>query len=243
MILMAPFFGSFLGVVVDRLPRGLPLVFSRSRCDHCGHQLSPIELMPLLSYLWQRGRCRACSHRLRAFYPIIELATVLVTTSAALVLEGGLLWVSVGLGACLLTLAVIDLRHFILPDVITLPLIPIGLVVAYLIRPEAILAHLAGMVLGFLIFWCIGWLYLCLRGRDGLGLGDAKLLAAAGAWLGWQALAGVVLVAAVTALIIALAGLAFGDRLRTTKEVAFGPYLALGFWTSWLFGPLALALA
>lgn len=240
-ILLAPFFGSFLGVVVDRLPIGLPVLFGRSRCVHCRHQLSPLELVPLFSYLWQRGRCRNCGKRLRPFYLIIELAAVLVALSAALALEGWLLWVSVGLGACLLTLGAIDLRHLMLPDVITLPLIPAGLAVACLIRPEAIEAHLIGTVLGFLIFVAIAWLYRRLRDRDGLGLGDAKLLAAAGAWLGWQALPGVVLLAAVAALMIALAGVVFGDRLRATREVAFGPYLALAFWASWLLGPLALA--
>jgi len=238
---LAPILGSFLGVVIDRLPQGLPLILSRSKCDHCAHQLDPLELIPLLSYLWQRGRCRHCDQRLRLFYPMIELAMMLVAMSAALVLDGWLLWLSLGLGACLLTLAVIDLRHLILPDVITLPLIPLGLAIAYGLRPEAIIAHLIGAVLGFLVFAGVAWLYRHLRHRDGLGLGDAKLLAAAGAWLGWQALPGIVLLAAIVALFVALAGVIFGDRLKATSEIAFGPYLALAFWASWLFGPLVLA--
>jgi len=235
-VLFAPFVGSFLGVVIDRLPAGRPLVFGRSRCDHCQHQLRPLELIPLISYAWQKGRCTQCGQQLRLFYPMIELAAVLVVLSAAWVLSGGFFWLSLGLGWCLLILAVIDYRHLILPDVITLPLIPLGLAVAYWLRPEAILAHVIGAALGFLALALIAWLYRYFRGRDGLGLGDAKLLAAAGAWLGWQALSGIVLMAAVMALIVALAASIFGDRLRATSEVAFGPYLALAFWASWLFG-------
>lgn len=240
-LLLAPLIGSFLGVVIDRLPAGRSIVAGRSCCDHCAHRLRLIELVPLVSYLWQRGRCGQCGEPLRAFYPLIELAAVAVVLSAASVLSGSVFWLSLGLGWCLLTLAVIDVRHLILPDVITLPLIPLGLAVAYWLRPEAIVAHVVGAFLGFFALAGIAWLYRYLRGRDGLGLGDAKLLAAAGAWLGWEALSGVVLIAAVTALVVALAVGVFSDRLRATGEVAFGPYLALAFWTSWLFGPLVLA--
>lgn len=239
-VMLAPLIGSFLGVVIDRLPVGRSVVAGWSRCDHCDHQLRPFELVPLVSYLWQQGRCAQCGGRLRLFYPLIELAAVLVVLSAAWVLSGSVFWLSLGLGWCLLALAVIDFRHFILPDVITLPLIPLGLTVAYWLRPEAIQAHIVGVFAGFFALALIAWLYRYLRGHDGLGLGDAKLLAAAGAWLGWQALSGVVLTAAVMALVVALAAGAFSDRLRATGEVAFGPYLALAFWASWLFGPLVL---
>ena len=172
---------------------------------------------------------------------MIELASMLVVLSAATVLSGSVFWLGLVLGWSLLTLAAIDYRHLVLPDAITLPLIPIGLAVAYWLRPEAVPAHVVGAVSGFLALALIAWFYRCLRGRDGLGLGDAKLLAAAGAWLGWQALPGVVLMAAVLALAVALASSAFGGRLSATSEVAFGPYLALAFWTAWLYGPLVLA--
>lgn len=240
-ILLAPLLGSFLGVVIDRLPHGLPVISGRSRCDHCEHQLGPRELIPLFSYLLQRGRCRHCDQPLGLFYPIIELAAVAVAFSAALALEGWLLWVSLGLGFGLLVLAVIDHRHFFLPDVITLPLILAGLLVTYLIKPETILAHLLGAVLGFLVFAGITWLYRHFRHRDGLGLGDAKLLAAAGAWLGWEALPGVVLISTITALTVALIGAGSGARLNATSKLAFGPYLAIALWASWLLGPLILA--
>lgn len=240
-LLLAPFIGSFLGVVIDRLPVGRPVIAGRSRCDHCDRSLGLAELLPFISYLWQRGRCARCGEQLRVFYPLIELAAVLVVLSAAWVLPDAVFWPSLVLGWCLLVLAMIDVRHLILPDVITLPLILFGLAVAYWLWPLSIQAHLIGAALGFLTLASIAWLYRYFRGRDGLGLGDAKLLAAAGSWLGWQALGGVVLMAAAMALLVALATGIFNDRLRAGSEIAFGPYLALAFWISWLFGPLVLA--
>jgi leader peptidase (prepilin peptidase)/N-methyltransferase len=240
-LLLSPLVGSFLGVIIDRLPAGRSIVSGRSCCDHCGHRLAAIELIPLISYLRLGGRCAGCGARLRSFYPLIELAALAVALSAAAVLSGGLFWLSLGLGWCLLVLAAIDARHLILPDRITLPLIPLGLALACWLRPEAIAAHVAGALSGFFALAAIAWLYRHLRGRDGLGLGDAKLLAAAGAWLGWQALPGLVLIAAVTALMVALAVGLFSDRLNPATEIAFGPYLALAFWISWLYGPLVLA--
>ncbi len=241
-ILGAPFIGSFLGVVIDRLPAGRPIALDRSSCDHCGRKLGWIELVPLISFILQQGRCRQCRGQLRLFYPLIELAAVLVVLSAAIVLSGWLFWLSIGLGWCLLILAVIDHRHLILPDSLTLPLIPIGLVMAYVVRPMSIDSHLIGAIAGFAIFAAISWLYRLLRGRDGLGLGDAKLLAAAGAWLGWPALPGVVLMAAVTGLLMTLMAAAVQNRTIATSEVAFGPHLAWAFWVSWLIGPLSLAV-
>ncbi|MGI9433409.1 MAG: prepilin peptidase [Geminicoccaceae bacterium] len=240
-VLLAPLIGSFIGVVVERLPLGLSIIRGRSRCDHCFHELRPRDLVPLVSYLCQRGRCSHCGEQIRTFYPIVELAAVLVAASAAIVLDGTLYWLSLGLGFCLLTLAFIDLRHLILPDVLTLPLILSGLAVAFHLRPEVIQSHIIGAALGFLIFAGIAWLYRRLRGRDGLGLGDAKLLAAAGAWLGWEGLSGVVLLAATAAMVIVSTRGVLGDRVNATTELAFGAYLALAFWISWLFGPLVVA--
>ena len=236
-LILSPFIGSFLSVVIDRLPDGRTIITGRSRCDHCDHALGPLDLVPILSFLWQGGRCAYCAERLSFFYPSIESAALLVTLSAALVLSGGLFWLSLGLGWCLLVLAVIDQRHLILPDVLTLPLIPIGLAVAFWLQPDRLLHHVLGAILGFTSLALIAWLYRHLRGRDGLGLGDAKLLAAGGAWLGVGALAGMLLVAAASGLAVALAGSVIGDRLRATSEIAFGPYLALAFWASWLLGP------
>jgi leader peptidase (prepilin peptidase)/N-methyltransferase len=240
-LVLAPFVGSFLGVVIDRLPAGRRLVLTRSACDQCGRRLGAPDLVPLLSYLARRGRCSCGKVRLSWFYPGIELAALAVAASAAWVLSGWLLWASLGLGWTLLALAAIDLRHYVLPDLLTLPLIPAGLAVALALDPALLPGHALGALLGFGAFALIGELYRRLRGRHGLGLGDAKLLAAAGAWLGWAALPGVVLIGAALALALALAQALGGAKLVLTGQVAFGPHLALAFWLVWLLGPLILS--
>jgi leader peptidase (prepilin peptidase)/N-methyltransferase len=237
-LLIAPFVGSFLGVVVERLPAGRPIALARSRCDHCGATLAVRDLIPVLAWLVRRGRCGCGKIRLSAFYPGIELAALAVAISAALVLSGWLLWASLVLGWTLLALAAIDLRHYFLPDRLTLPLIPIGLGVAYAIDPAKLADHAIGAIAGFVAFALIAALYRRLRGREGLGLGDAKLLGAGGAWLGWQALPSVVALAAVIALAFALAAALAGGKLSATTKIAFGPYLALAIWLVWLYGPL-----
>jgi leader peptidase (prepilin peptidase) / N-methyltransferase len=240
-LVAGPFVGSFLGVVIERLPAGRPLAFGRSRCDACGATLGAKDLVPIASWLWQRGRCAHCRAELSAFYPIIELAALAVAASAALAVSGWLLLVSCMLGWMLLTLAAIDQRHFLLPDILTLPLIPAGFLVAFALDPALVVSHLVGALAGFAAFAAIAFVYRRLRRREGLGLGDAKLLAAAGAWLGWQALPGLVVIAAVCALAVALAHAVVGDRLSATTKIAFGSYLALAFWVVWLLGPPVLA--
>ena len=239
-LLLAPLIGSFLGVVVERLPEGRPVVLARSTCPACGEVLRARDLVPLVSWAWRRGWCRCGRLRLGAFYPGIELAALAVAASAAAVLSGWLLWVSLALGWTLLTLAAIDLRHYLLPDRLTLPLIPAGLATVYLIDPARLTLHAIGAAAGFIAFAGIAWAYRRLRRRAGLGLGDAKLLAAAGAWLGWPALPGLVAAAACGALAVALARAALGERLAAATRIAFGPYLALALWLFWLYGPLLL---
>lgn len=240
-IVAAPFVGSFLGVVIDRLPAGRPILLDRSRCDACGATLGPRDLVPIASWCVQRGRCAHCGAALPRFYPLIELAALAVAVAAVTTLSGWLLVVSCGLGWTLLTLAAIDWRHFLLPDVLTLPLIPAGLAVAYGVDPGLVTTHAIGALAGFAAFATIGFTYQRLRHREGIGLGDAKLLAAAGAWLGWQALPGLVLMAALGALAVALARTAVGAKLSATTRIAFGSYLALAFWLVWLYGPPVMA--
>jgi leader peptidase (prepilin peptidase)/N-methyltransferase len=237
-LLLAPFVGSFLGVVVERLPAGRPIALARSTCESCGATLAVRDLIPVVTWLVRRGRCRCGKVGLSAFYPGIELAALAIAVAAATVLSGWLLWAGLALGWTLLALALIDLRHHFLPDALSLPLIPAGLTVAYLIEPGKLVAHAIGAAAGFIGFALVAWLYRRLRQREGLGLGDAKLLAAAGAWLGWQALPSVVALAAGLALAVALAGGLAGGKLSATTEIAFGPYLALAIWAVWLYGPL-----
>jgi leader peptidase (prepilin peptidase)/N-methyltransferase len=239
-IILAPFVGSFLGVAVERLPAGRSILFGRSACDHCGETLTVRDLIPLVSYLARRGWCSCGRTTLSWFHPGIELAAVAVALSAAMVLSGWLLWASLGLGWALLALAAIDWRELVLPDIITLPLIPSGLAIAWAIDPTLLGGHAMGALAGFAALALIASVYRRLRGREGLGLGDAKLLAAAGAWLGWYGLPSVVLIAAVSALTVALATTLGGGKLGWTSRIAFGPHLALAFWLVWLFGPVVI---
>jgi leader peptidase (prepilin peptidase)/N-methyltransferase len=238
-IIAAPFVGSFLGVLIERLPAGRPVVLARSTCDVCGRALGPLDLVPVASWVGRGGRCGCGRARLSIFYPAIELAALAVAIWAALVVSGWLVWASAALGWSLLAMAVIDQRHEILPDVLTLPLIPAGLLVAFAIDPGKLADHAIGAAAGFVAFVVIAWTYQRLRGREGLGMGDAKLLAAAGAWLGWQGLPSVVVIGAVSALALALARAAAGVKLSPVMRISFGPYLALGLWLVWLHGPLS----
>ena len=238
--LSAPFVGSFLGLLVDRLPAGRPIVLGRSVCDRCGRPLGVRELVPIVSFLVQRGRARCCGARLRPFYPRIELAALGLALWASLVVDGWLLWVSCALGWTLLALAWIDSRHFWLPDALTLPLIPAGLAVTWVLKPDRVIAHTLAAALGFAALALIAWVYRRFRGREGLGLGDAKLLAGAGAWLGPAALPSVVLLGAIAGLAAALAARFGGAKLEAETAIAFGPWLALAFWVVWLHGPVVI---
>lgn len=239
-VLLAPFVGSFLGLVAVRLPAGEPIVWGRSRCRACGAVLPVVTLVPILSWLALRGRCASCGERIGAVYPAVELASVGVALWALAMPSGWLLWATVALGWTLLLLASVDLRAGLLPDALTLPLIPAGLLVIYFAAPARLADHAIGAAAGFAVFATIGWIYLRLRGRHGLGLGDAKLLAAAGAWTGWQGLPGVVLWASAAALLYALIRAVRAGRLDPARPIPFGPALALGLWLVWLYGPPGL---
>lgn len=239
-LISAPFVGSFLGTLAVRLPDGRPVIAGRSRCPSCGATLGPMSLIPVLSWALQRGQCVFCAGRISAFYPSIELAALGTALWAASVHSGWLLLASCALGWALLALAAIDARRLLLPDALTLPLIPAGLVVIYAIGSDAIWVHALGAGAGWAVFAGIDRLYRWLRGRSGLGLGDAKLLAGAGAWVGLAGLPSVVLLASVMALGWAAGTTLRGGRLRAGKVVPFGPFIALGFWVVWLYGPLRL---
>ena len=239
-VLIALCVGSFLGVLVERLPAGRPVVLDRSACPHCGQQLSIRDLIPLIGWITNRGRCHSCGRRLGLFYPAIEILAVLIALWAVAVVPGWPGWVTCVLGWVLLTLAAIDWRYLLLPDSLTLPLIAGGLLVAWYLNPEGLADHGIGAVAGFTLLAIIAIIYRHLRGHEGLGLGDAKLLASAGAWLGWQGLPSVVLVAAAAGLAGALIRARLAGQLDVKLQVPFGPYLAGGFWLVWLYGPLRI---
>ncbi|MBV9861970.1 MAG: prepilin peptidase [Alphaproteobacteria bacterium] len=230
--------GSFLGVVVRRLPAQADFVFGRSQCPACGARLAARDLVPLASWLALRGRCRHCRARIGLFYPGIELAAVAVALSAATVASGWNLLATCLFGWTLLALALIDWREFLLPDALTLPLIPAGLALAWLDAPETILDRVAGVAAGFSLFWLIAAGYRRWRGRDGLGRGDIKLMAGLGAWVGASGVPSLMLAAALLALAVTLIRRAFGERLTAVDRIPFGPYLAAAAWVVWLCGPL-----
>jgi leader peptidase (prepilin peptidase)/N-methyltransferase len=236
LFLAAPFAGSFIGVLILRLPAGAPVLFSRSACLHCGTRLSPSELVPLASFALQRGRCRRCRKPIGLFHAAVELAAIVVALWAALAdPDPARLWIDCGLGWTLLTLAWIDLDSFLLPDVLTLPLLLAGLALTWAEQPEALADHCLAAIFGFLSFEALALAYRRLRGRDGLGGGDAKLIAAAGAWCGLALLPFVILGSALAGLLAALALALAGRAVSSRTPIPFGPCIAIAFWLAWLY--------
>jgi leader peptidase (prepilin peptidase)/N-methyltransferase len=239
LLIAAPFVGSFLGVVVTRVDDLGSIIWDRSRCDHCRQVLQPRDLVPVLSWVTGGGRCRQCGARVSLFYPAFELGAFAIALWAAASTTGWPMWATAIFGWLLLTLATIDARVFLLPDVLTLPLIPAGLGVNAALDHALPIDPLIGAVAGYVFILLVRVVYRRLRGREGIGMGDAKLLAAAGAWVSWQGLPSVVAIGAVTGLAIALLAAARGTSLSLTDRVPFGTFLCLGTWIVWLYGPLA----
>jgi leader peptidase (prepilin peptidase)/N-methyltransferase len=239
LVLVAPFIGSFLGLLIQRLPDGSPIARGRSRCYICGTTLRARDLVPILSWLAAGGRCRYCGQPVGWFYPGVELAALAVAFAAVLIDGGQGAWLDCLLGWWLLALAWIDLRSWLLPDVLTLPLIVAGLAASFIFDPDQLTERALGAALGYASLMAIAALYRAWRGREGLGGGDAKLLAASGAWLGATTLPQVVLLAALSALAAAACLRFAGIRLGIHSALPFGPFLALATWALWLFSPIS----
>lgn len=232
----APFVGSFLGLVAARHGTGRTILTGRSACDSCGRTLAIRDLVPLASWIALRGRCRHCGARIDPIQPAIEAGALIAALAAAATLPGALVWVGCGLAWWLIAIAAIDWRHLEIPDRLSLPLAIAGLAVSAIGGREMAIDSAIGAVAGFAAFAAIAWGYRRLRGRTGLGEGDARLMAAAGAWVGWQGLAAVALYGAGTALVWALVQGAVRRRLDAEAPVPFGPFLGLGIWIAWMWG-------
>lgn len=251
--LLGLIFGSFLNVVIYRLPQmvlqnegqgdehapTLSLSHPRSHCPHCGHTLAAWELIPLLSFAMLCGRCRACKIPISWAYPLTELLNaalwVVCITYFGPTPQG---WSWAVYASTLLALARIDLQTTLLPDALTLPLLWGGLGLASLGWIGTSLQDaLWGAFVGYGLFWGLDQLYLRLRGRHGMGGGDAKLLAALLAWLGWQAVVGVLLLASLSALLVVLAQ-GLRSRFQVDAQIPFGPYLALAGLVLMVWNPL-----
>jgi leader peptidase (prepilin peptidase)/N-methyltransferase len=259
--------GSFLNVVIYRLPKmlerqwasecaelaGKPLepasgkfnlLVPRSRCQKCGHGIRWYENIPVISYVVLRGKCSSCGTPIGLRYPAVELATGLLFGYCAW--RWGLTWPTVfwwGFSAVLLALGLIDWDTTLLPDDMTLPLVWAGLIAAALqLTSVSLPSALWGAVAGYLSLWLIYWAFKLVTGKEGMGYGDFKLLAALGAWFGWQGLVPIILMASVIGAIIGIA-LKFNQGLREGGYVPFGPFLAGAGLTAMIFGPQAILAA
>src|SRR5690606_18969180 len=212
-----------------------------SSCPSCGARIAPHHNVPVLSYLWLRGRCAHCGGRISPRYPIVEAVTAALTAVVAIVFGPSWQFVAAaGFTWALLALALIDLDHQLLPDSITLPLLWAGLLVNVPPVDGAPLfadvsSAVIGAAAGYLSLWLVFHLFKLLTGKEGMGYGDFKLLAALGAWLGWQMLPLVVLLSAAVGAVVGIVMLIAAGKSRQTP-ICFGPYLAAAGWIALLWG-------
>ena len=227
--------GSFVALVSLRWPRRQPFLIARSRCSNCGRALRAFELIPLVSYIVQRGRCRRCDAAIPLRYPVVELGSAAIgITAALLTADVRHALVAALLGWWLLLLALLDGEHHWLPSALTLPLLVAGLAACAWLDPAQLGTNALGAAAGWAALAAVAAAYRHLRHRDGLGGGDVKLFAASGAWLGWDRLPLVLLGAALTAL---LAVLVWRRHLTATDRLPFGVFLAAATWAVYLLQP------
>jgi leader peptidase (prepilin peptidase)/N-methyltransferase len=219
--------GSFLNVCIYRLPRRESIIWPASHCTTCNRQLAWYENVPVVSWLVLRGRCRGCGSRISVVYPLVELTTSALFAGAVLVYGlSPLLFVRLAFGCALIVLFMIDLQHQILPNAITLPGIVAGFL-ASLFLPPGWLSSLIGIVAGGGILWGLAEAYYRLRGIEGLGMGDVKMLAMIGAVLGWPLMLLTLVVASFVGSVVGVGLMAFG-RGGMQAALPFGTFLALG---------------
>ena len=237
-LIFSPFIGSFIGLLTLRLPANRPWAMSRSACDACGRQLGIVDLAPLLSFLVLRGRCRTCGAAIPPRYILLEGGCLFIALWSALTQTGVMVPVTAILGWGLLLIAVIDAEHLWLPDMLTLPLGLAGALLTVGFANASLWTPLLGAAAGFCGLAAIAWLYKKVRGFDGMGGGDPRLLGAIGAWVGWQGLPSVLIWACVAGLSVAASKAIVRRRLAPGQELPFGAFLAIGAWLTWLWGPL-----
>lgn len=214
------------------------LAFPASHCPKCKAEIKPWQNIPVISYLLLKGKCSSCQERISIRYPIIELVTGLLTALVFAVY--GPTWAGL-LGAfltwALISLTMIDVDHQLLPDSITLPLLWLGLLANAFGVYTDLESAVFGAAAGYLSLWSIYWLFKLVTGKEGMGFGDFKLLAALGAWMGWQALPLVVILSSFVGAVIGIAGILIAGRDKNVP-IPFGPYLAIAGWITFLWGDL-----
>ena len=253
--------GSFLNVVIHRLPIIMDRAWSSecrehlgetvpdsgeqarfnlltpaSCCPHCGHRISALENIPVISYLILKGHCKECRAAISPRYPTVELATALLSVITALHFGYSIQTVAaLGFTWALIPLFLIDFDHQILPDAITLPLLWAGLLLSLFTVFTDSHSSLIGAMAGYLSLWSIYHLFKFATGKEGMGYGDFKLLAAIGAWVGWQALPVVILFSSVVGAAIGILLIVFRGRDHS-QPMPFGPFLAAAGWMTLLWG-------
>ena len=243
--------GSFLNVVIYRLPKIMErewrlqcaelieqhedtpqskfnLIVPRSACPHCGHQLGALENIPLISYLVLRGKCRQCRTPISIRYPLVEALSCALSAYAAWHFGFGL----AALGAilfiwALIALTFIDFDTQLLPDDITLPLLWLGIFFNIFNTFTTLNDAIVGAMTGYLVLWSVYWLFKLVTGKEGMGYGDFKLLAAIGAWLGWSVMPLVIMLSSVVGAVVGIT-LIIATRHGRNIPIPFGPYLAGG---------------
>ncbi len=251
--------GSFLNVVIYRLPvmmerqwrdeatallsgetaepatppERFNLLVPRSRCPHCGHQIAALENVPVISWLLLRGRCKSCQQPISPRYPLVEVATALLSLLVFLVLPTEQALFAIPVTWALVALTMIDFDTQLLPDAITLPLLWAGLLVNIGGTFVTLEAAVIGAAAGYLLLWSVYWLFKLVTGKEGMGYGDFKLLAALGAWLGWTMIPLIVLLSSVVGAVIGVGYLAIR---KESAPFAFGPYLAIAGFVALLWG-------
>lgn len=228
----------------QELPEGrFDLVVPRSRCPSCGALITALQNVPVISYLFLKGRCAKCKTSISVRYPLVELLTALLAATAAWYFGPG--WealMAIALTLALVPIAMIDADTQLIPDSIVLPLMWLGLAMSlfhpfagsntlFISPTDAIIGAMAG----YLALWSIFWLFKLITGKDGMGYGDFKLLAALGAWLGWQQLPIIIMLSAVVGAVINVTMIVARGRDRSIP-IPFGPYLAAAGWITMLWG-------
>jgi leader peptidase (prepilin peptidase)/N-methyltransferase len=250
--------GSFLNVVIHRIPKMMQresdnyvaqesgkepphtgrynLMVPRSACPHCGHQITALENIPVISWLALRGKCRKCKAPISARYPAVELLTGILAGVLVWTFGSGLAGLATLLFLFLLVaMTFIDIDTQLLPDDLTYPLLWAGLLVNLHGTFVPLQDAVVGAAAGYLVLWSVYWLFKLVTGKEGMGYGDFKLLAALGAWLGWQMLPTIILLSSVVGAIVGISLIVFAKRGRD-KPIPFGPYLAAAGLIALLYG-------